>query len=97
MAAFGYFCLKIYLGQISILGTNKWEIWKNQGTKEITFKIDITKERALTFSDFLPKIGFWSKYLLDKNSPKQPLWSVQKQTSIRFTWVFIVLGIYNFA
>ena len=65
-----------YLRQIQILGTSMQKILQNKDTQQITCKIDITKVPLFfqIFSSFIPKIEICFKFLLDKNTQKQPLW-----------------------
>ena len=73
------FLSKMYLRQISFLGTNENKIWKNNSTLVMSIlKVDklIMPLFFLISYSLVPKIEICLKYFMDKNSKKQPLCTV---------------------
>ena len=69
----GIFVQKVFDTNVSL---EKFEIWKSKGTFVMSIiKIDylVTIFFQISYS-LVPKIDICLKYLLDKNSLKQPLW-----------------------
>ena len=66
---------KKYLRQVSILGANKQEIWKNKGSIVMSILKDDILIVPLFFQIFyflVPEIEIWLRYVLDKDSQKRP-------------------------
>ena len=90
------FLSKKYLRQISILGTNKWKIWKSKSSIVMPI-LKLTTGQLYSFRfpiHWCLKLSFVWNDFLDKNSKKQPLWKPRYLRWFHefFPWISTVLS-----